>query len=262
MFKRKWPKPRCDESQLPHVLFILTPPYSGSTALAALLDSGPRTMILQERAEGQWLVPGLCDADRWDPGKSIDLTSIRRTWLARYQELRRDQPSIEIVIEKSPPNMMRFDALARSFPDHSGLVFNRDPFASCASVFHHHHRARALTLQERRDTFGMIASKWVDRSRQLRELIDRRSLPFLNYERFCESPSVLRPLLDLPDGVVESIDFGATVAVKGGAARPIANQNAERLVDLDPVDLEHLAGCLAPHQALLESFGYALPDPA
>ena len=68
-----------------------------------------------------------------------------------------------------------------------------------------------------------------------------------------------RPLVLIAVGVVAAIVL-LVVLWRSDDGRSTGSR--KRLVDLDPVDLEHLAGCLAPHQALLESFGYALPDPA
>jgi hypothetical protein len=48
----KWPIPRYDEKDQPHFLFIITPPESGSTAIAKFLDSSPRTMTLTRMGKG------------------------------------------------------------------------------------------------------------------------------------------------------------------------------------------------------------------
>ena len=67
MWRREtWPKPNFVAEDRPHVLFILAPPYTGSTAIATLLNSSTRTMLLHEQGEGQWLIPGLCAEDRWN----------------------------------------------------------------------------------------------------------------------------------------------------------------------------------------------------
>src|SRR5690606_7365225 len=85
----------------PHFLFIVTPPFSGSTALAELLHSSPAVGFLQERAEGQWLVPGLCADARWDPTLPVDYAAVQAVWLQRWQQLRQVQPQLQVIVEKS-----------------------------------------------------------------------------------------------------------------------------------------------------------------
>ena len=82
-----WPLPALPESAQPHVLFLVTPPFSGSTAIAELLRSSPFVTFLEERAEGQWLVPGLAEDHRWDADMAVDYASVQVTWLQRWQQL-------------------------------------------------------------------------------------------------------------------------------------------------------------------------------
>ena len=70
--KSRWPTQRYDENNQPHFFFLITPPYSGSTAIAKLLNTSRKTMTLNSKGEGQWLVPGLCEKDRWNPDKEVD----------------------------------------------------------------------------------------------------------------------------------------------------------------------------------------------
>lgn len=253
--RRTWPKPKFVADDRPHVLFILAPPYTGSTAIAALLNASPRTMLLHEQGEGQWLVPGLCAEDRWNPRMDVDYASVEAVWLRRYQDEKRSNPDVEVVIEKSPPNMMRIDALAELFPRSSFLAYNRDPVASCASLFHHHHAAKRHP-DERRGALESIVQKWIDRSTRIRELIEARDIPLISYEAFCREPAQLRGILPLPSDVGATIDFSAEVSVKGAAPKPIENQNERRVADLTAEELEVMHRCLASSRSLLQFFGY------
>lgn len=124
--KSKWPVPKFDKSNEPHFLFIITSPYSGSTALSELLNSSHRTMILQERGEGQWLIPGLCEEDRWNPDKKVNYESVKAVWLNRFQSVQRLVQHVDVVIEKSPPNMMRIEELSSQFRNYSFIANNRN----------------------------------------------------------------------------------------------------------------------------------------
>ncbi len=56
-------------------------PYSGSTAIAKVLNTGSRTMLLHHTGEGQRLIPGLAGRGRWRADMFVDYESIRAVWL-------------------------------------------------------------------------------------------------------------------------------------------------------------------------------------
>ncbi len=251
-----WPRPRFDENDQPHFLFIITPPYSGSTALSELLNSCHRTMILAPRGEGQWLVQGLCAADRWSPRKKVDYASVKAVWLRKYQEIKKLTQSIDVVIEKSPPNMMRLEMLASQFRDISFMANNRNPYANAASILYRRHSGATLDAPRRLDVLTMLAEEWLIRSAQLQHLIERLGIPLLTYEDFCASPSSVIGKLRLPQGVAESIDPHACVKVKDYAAQPIIDQNPHQIARLTDEEIDHVSGVLRPHSDLLAFFGY------
>ena len=259
MWRREtWPKPNFVAEDRPHVLFILAPPYTGSTAIATLLNSSTRTMLLHEQGEGQWLIPGLCAEDRWNPKMSVDDASVEAVWIRRYQDEKTSNPNVEVVIEKSPPNMMRIDTLAALFPRSSFLAYNRDPVATCASHFHHHHAAKR-DRDERLAAIDSVVQKWIDRSTRIRELVEARHIPMISYEAFCKEPALLRGMLQLTDDVIASINFCAKVSVKGSVPKPIENQNGQRVSDLTVDELALLHRRLAGSRPLLQFFGYDVP---
>lgn len=241
------------------MIFMAALPYSGSTAIAAFLATGARAMLLQERGEGQWLVPGLCENDRWESTKRVDLRSVRAVWLRKFQEHRRHASSTGFVIEKSPPNLVRFDALMSTFARTSAFACSRDPIASCASLLRNHHPYESLEGQARDRVLDGIVDKWIVRSRQLRTLIDRLGLPVLAYERFCLDPVGAMSGLDLPAGLLEGIVSDVEISVKGGPARPIENRDVNARAVLRKSDLDRLVDRLRPEQELLAFFGRS-PD--
>lgn len=252
----KWPLPRFDEKDQPHFLFIITPPYSGSTALSELLNTSHRTMILQERGEGQWLVPGLCEKDRWDQDKEVNYLSVKAVWLNKYQEIKRLTQNIDVVIEKSPPNMMRMERLSSQFRDFSFIANNRDPYANCASIFFRHHDADNLSPDKRKEALSGLAKAWIMRSLKIQELMSRFSAPLLRYEEFCDNPSKVLSMLNLPDGVSRTINPNASVKVKDYPIQSITNQNERQINKLTAEEIEHISYILASSSELLEFFGY------
>jgi hypothetical protein len=253
-----WPLPAFDAEQQPHFLFIVTPPFSGSTALAELLCSSPAIGMLQERAEGQWLLPGLCANERWDPALPVNYASVQAVWLQRWQQLRQAQPQLQVIVEKSPPNMVRLEQLLPLFRSTSLLANNRDPYANCASILYRMHEGATLEKAARLQQLRTLAQHWLLRSARIRELVSRYDIPLLTYEQFCDAPATLPGKLTLPPGVVDSIDIQAQVRVKDYPLQGIANQNRRQTDLLDAADRAAITEVLAPQQELLDYFSYEL----
>ncbi|WP_323269556.1 sulfotransferase [Synechococcus sp. CCY9201] len=254
----RWPSPKFDNNDQPHFLFIITPPYSGSTALAEIINTSHRTMILQPTGEGQWLLPGLCENDRWNPEKDVNYLSVKATWLNAYQQVRRLTQNVDVVIEKSPPNMMRMKQLSSQFRDHSFLANNRDPYANCASRLYRNHDADNLSSDKRKEVLSSIAEDWIMRSYKIKELISTLNAPLLTYEDFCRNPSSVINMLNTPKGVSESIDPDANVKVKDYDSQPVSNQNERQISKLVNGEIEHISELLKSNTELLEYFGYQL----
>lgn len=252
-----WPRPVVRGDVEPHVLFILTLPFSGSTALAHFIAAAEGVMALRGNGEGQWLMPGLCTQDRWDPDKAIDRSSIRACWLNDFESARQSDPSLHSFVEKSPPNMVRLDQLVDLFPDHSLLANNRDPYAVCASTLarfgpaEDHREGRSACLAE-------AADNWITRSTVLRQQIERHDIPRISYEAFCGDPLQLKERLTLPRQAQATLRADAEVEVKDYGRDRVTDHNARQLATLTDRDLATISRTLAPHSQLVTWFGYDL----
>jgi len=240
----KWPLPKFDNNNQPHFLFIITPPCSGSTALSQLLNTSDKTMILQNRGEGQWLIPGLCDKDRWSEKKEVNYSSVKAVWLNKYQEQRRLNQNINVVIEKSPPNMMRIEKLSSQFKNFSLIANNRNPYANCASILYRRNNADNLNSDQRKKILSDLLQGWLSKSIKIQELVS--------------NPSDILDLLNLPDGISETINTSACVKVKDYDVQPIINQNERQISNLKSKEIEWLSNSLKASSNLLKFFSYQL----
>jgi hypothetical protein len=253
-----WPRPPFAAQEQPHFLFIVTPPFSGSTAIAELLHSSAQIGFLQERAEAQWLVPGLCADARWDAGMPVDYASVQASWLARWQQLHAADSGLRVVVEKSPPNMVRLEPLVAQFNDVSLLANNRDPYANCASILYRMHDGGQLSAAQREQQLRVLAMHWLLRSARLIELVSRLDIPLLTYEQFCDAPASILGKLNLPRGVAETIDVQTQVRVKDYPMQGIANQNQRQIALLSETEVTTISTVLAQQQELLDYFSYEL----
>lgn len=240
----------------PRFLFLLTPPYSGSTALAKLLNTSPRSMILEPRAEGQTLVPALLK-ERWNPEKSVDWPHVKSVWLKQFHEVNSLVDTLRVVIEKSPPNLLRAADLQRHFPTAAFVSFIRDPYAQCSSILHRNRQPENLSLNERDAWVLKFARRWLFRAQYIRRNVEAGILHF-GYEQFCAQPGLyLSKILDLcPE--LERLDADAVIFVKDYPAQNITNQNARQIQRLTPRDRRIITEEMTGAGEMLDFFGYTL----
>lgn len=242
----------------PHFLFIITPPYSGSTALAKLINTSKNTMLLHPTGEGQWLIPELCNDNRWDTEMNIDYSSVYKTWLNEYISAHNNNSDINVIIEKSPPNMVRIRQLITTFNNNSLLANNRNPMANCASILYRNYDAKNLGIKRRSHALNKLLLDWLKRSYIIKDIVQDLNVPLITYEQFCDSPSLLKKKLTLPEKTIESIDFGAELQIKDYPVQRIINQNQRQIAKLTQIEKEELKIQLKPHNDLLSFFDYNL----
>ena len=251
-----WPTPPFDPDVEPHFLIILTPPCSGSTALAAVINSSPKSTFLQEHGEGQWLIPGLCAKDRWDPEKMVNYDSVRAVWLSAFQFAKRSDSCIEVVIEKSPPNMVRIAQMLRVFKRVSLLANIRDPYAYCASRLYRNFDVHRLCGDQRLTMVEGLALDWIKKGRMIRTLIGEYAIALVTYEEICRYPQIIKERLRLPRDFIDSINFDVMVKVKDYPIQGIVSQNSRQLARLSGPELQSIKSVLDAERELVEFFGY------
>ena len=252
--------PDFDSNDQPHFIFLLTPPNSGSTAIVELMNSSHKSMLLQPNGEGQWLIPQLCAEDRWNEEKKVNFESIKAVWLNKYQSAKKNDKNIDFVIEKSPPNMVRFGKITASFENYSALINNRDPYANISSMFHRYHKPKQSSGSGRERVLTSLAKGWLSRSQILMELSEKFGIEKISYEDFCANPNRLKDIKSLPDSLVDSIDFEVKVKVKDYELQGISNQNECQVSKLTVEDKLVITKVLTEDEAVPSYFGYSSLD--
>ncbi len=115
-------------------LFILSPPFCGSTLLNQIISSSKNVSVNNELGtrEGQTL-PKInkllfYDSRKWDHNYSVNWTYVKKEW-EKYWNL-----SLPILLEKSPPNLVRANDIINYFKPSYFIVFYRNPYAHCESL--------------------------------------------------------------------------------------------------------------------------------
>ncbi len=254
-----WPKPRVSISNEPLFLFIVTPSYSGSTILAQALNSSPNSSFLQRRAEGQWLIPGMCRLpDAWERKAYMDWGSIRAVWMERVKLIQEAVGNVEVIIEKSPPNLLRIDNIIDTFPNNVVIAFNRDPYANCSSRLFRRYKPELMTEKEITEILELLASEWIIRSKWVKKWISELNLLNSTYERFCENPAdYLNEIINICPQLKE-FNSKKNFKIKDYSPAKISNQNARQISNLSPGQVKALSEVLENEADLLDYFGYNL----
>lgn len=115
-------------------LFILTPPYCGSTLLHELLCTSSQVSANNSEGtrEGQGL-PQVRDImfnhnRRWDESLDFDWNYIKEVWMTCWD------PNVPILLEKSPPNIIRTQSIIKYFHPSFFFILYRNPYAHCESL--------------------------------------------------------------------------------------------------------------------------------
>jgi hypothetical protein len=244
---KQWPMPEYNEQEQPHFMFILTLPFSGSTAISQILNTSHQTALLEERGEGQWLIPGLREGDPWNPENPVNYASVKAVWLNRFQFINALTQNVEVVVEKSPPNVARFSSLRGLFHRCSAIANNRNPYAYCGS----------LSAENPSATWAAAIS-WVQRSGLLRSAIECYDIPYISYESFCSEPASIESILPLSNDIKSKINFEAQVRVKSYPSQPIMDQNSRQIALLSGDQIGIISQVLKSHRDLVNFFGYGL----
>jgi hypothetical protein len=251
-------KKRNESTNEPRFLFILTPPFSGSTLLAKILNTSKNTMLLHEKGEGQWLIPQMCEPDRWKPEKKIDWKVVKLVWLNQYKRVFSQENHTALIVEKSPPNIVRAEQIFKHFNNAVFMAFNRNPYANCSSILHRNYVVEKLSKEKRIAILENLARLWIFRSRHIRSFIEVHNIYYFTYEAFCEQPiKCINGLIEIcPE--LKDVNVNAHVKVKDYKAQGIVNQNPRQIEWLDQDEIAVISSVLSAEEALLKFFGYSL----
>ncbi len=223
-------------------LFILCPPASGSTLLWQLIRSSPQVGALP--AEGQTLVKDILFTERrWDPALPVPWEQVRRAWEAAWDM------SKPVLLEKSPPHLVRAGQLQEHFPNSHFVVMVRNPYAACEGI-----RRRWRNDLD----WATLVRRWVERAAW--QLDNRASLErtlFFTYEELCHDPeSIARRLLGFVPELERLQPQGEFKVFERKQA--VENLNQRQIARLSATDIREINAVLAEHRPLLAEFGYEL----
>ncbi len=247
-------------------LFVATLPNSGSTALAQLLLSASAASFLERTGEGQWLVPQLRDPNvRWNPRARVSYSAIRACWM---DAIRRRAGDACLVIEKSPPNLVRMREILATFDDMPVSLIRlwRDPYAVCSSWASRYGPQRiardwgeptADMAADSDEFFRALGDLCGRRAAMLAQLSDL-SVVDVSYEVLTTDPGETIRQLQQAEPLLADMRSDASLAVKDYAPQPLQNMNAGQIARLSPSQISAITAGLLPFADQIATMGYEL----
>ena len=248
-----------------HWIFLATLPNSGSTAFARVIESSPSVALIENRGEGQWLLPDLCaNGHRWDPEHKINYTRVRHIW--SLSALNRN-PSATLVFDKSPPSLVRLDQLRATFGGTAAtsvISFSRDPLAICASwVKRYTPEATAKNwigsaspdMPRGRDYYRLLGSLCGKRMQLLAHAREMATL-HVSYEEFCVDPEGFSSRLLQEFPTLSHVNTSRPISVKDYSPQTLVNMNEQQRRSLSSAQSQAILEGLAPYKDAIARLGY------
>ncbi|GGB95266.1 hypothetical protein GCM10011494_12150 [Novosphingobium endophyticum] len=251
-------------------LFVANLPNSGSTALAMLLSTARGATTLTDNGEAQWLMPELSRGiGRWDKTRRIDYAMLRAVWIDAAR--RRGIGANALVVEKSPPNIVRLRAITEAFSDMPVhvIVLTRDPYAVCASWAKRYPPARLGREWDPRFThmkadsealFEALGALYGERANTLESCRDMAQI-VISYEELTESTQSAAARLTNAIPRLDAMNAKAQVRVKDYAPQELTNMNAAQIERLSSAQRRAITRGLLPYRDVIEAQGYSLDQP-
>ena len=224
-------------------LFVLCPPYSGSTVLWKILGTSPQVSMLPK--EGQFLdeVSDVMRNEPYNIDTKMPWKKIRAAWELHWDSVK------PIYLEKSPPNLVRAFEIEQEFAPCYFIAMIRNPYATCEGIYRRGDKA----LEE-------TAKFWVSCAmHQKINIKGLKNIIHFTYEELVEDTSQIRnnTLSFMPE--LKSLDIKIAPkihSVFGREHRKITNLNHHKINNLSNQELSKINNVLEKHSEIMDFFGY------
>ena len=233
-----------------HYLFILSPPFCGSTLLTEIISTSKNVSCNNNIGlrEGQHL-PGakeiLFNDDRWDPKKEIDWKRVKKIW-HKYWDRSKD-----ILLEKSPPNICRAQNIDKIFVGSKYICLVRNPYAQIQS-----------NIRRYNTDIKIATNKYISYLKFQKSNIEKLTgVLVLSYEELADNPikakEEITTFLPSLSDINTDLQFNAHNMHKK-KKMAIKNLNKENISALSKGQIQIINSLLSKEKELINYFNYIL----
>ena len=231
-------------------LFILSPPFCGSTVLNQLLSTSKNLSCNNHLGvrEGQ-LLPELIDImfynKGWHKKVSYPWQRIKIVWMKYW-----DQRKL-ILMDKTTTNIMRVSDIKKTFKNVFFIALVRNPYAQVEGLI----RRNGATV-EYAAKFALMCLQY-QKDNKLRD----PNILFISYEDLCDNRNEIISNIKefIPEiGMLKSDAKFSAHNFKSKGSMRIQNLNAEKIEKIDSMQLKLINDIFRKEEALLNFFGYSI----
>ena len=231
-------------------LFILSPPFCGSTLLNHIISSSTNVSsnnVFHSR-EGQQL-PKVKEVlfknnKRWNPDTTFDWHFIKSEW-EKYWDVTKP-----ILLEKSPCSIVRADVLEHEFEPAFFVILYRNPYAHCEGIMRRNNWGPVKAAQ-----FALKCLRF-----QRKNMNQLKNAISFSYEEMSEHPDQIISKLQqhLPELQDLKISNNYPTQNVRNEQLKITNLNAEKISNLTVTQLEKINELFKKNIGLLKFFNYEI----
>ena len=231
-------------------LFILSPPFSGSTLLNERISTTKNISCNNNIGlrEGQHL-PKVKDIlftnDRWDPEKVINWRKVHNLWDKYWEK------SKSVLLEKSPPNICRATQIEKEFKNSKFICLIRNPYAQIEG-----HMRRYSSSPENATLLCLNYFRY-----QKENIEKLQKCILIKYEELAdntlETKNIISEFIPELKDINTNKKFTAHNLRNKGGMR-IVNLNNEKISNLKKEDIKSINNILRKDLKLLNYFNYSL----
>lgn len=233
-------------------LFILCPPYCGSTLMHEMLRSSPAVSAnnIFGTCEGQSLPAfrQLIDYQmRWSEEYTYPWESIKKIWMNHWDQ------SKPLLLDKSPPNLIRTSSLMKYFQPSRFIAMTRNPYVHCEALMR---RDKMPPLQAAKRSLQCLKHQ----QQNMKQISD---ITLVRYEDLVQSPEQIKSqiLKFLPTLLDINIDKQFKAHNYKHQKSRITDFNQGKIERLSSSNLKKINTIFKPYANVLHFFEYSLYTP-
>lgn len=230
-------------------LFILSPPFSGTTLLWKVIGTSKKSSLLPDEGHRIGKVKNIIDRDYiWNPKKEIPWEKIKSYWEKYWDK------SKPVLVEKSPSILMRHPLdIRRVFPNSYFIIMHRNPYAFAESYIRRgkiYNDVKSATLL------------WVKMMNiQRKNLKTLKNYIHFSYEKFTDNPQEIKNIISNFIPELEDININRKFKVHDKQCK-IKNFNHFSIRRLTNKDVKIINTVLYNNYNLMSFFGYSYIKPS
>ena len=229
-------------------LFVLSPPFCGSTLLTQIISSSNNVSCNNNIGlmEGQHLPQAkdiLFTKDRWDIDKKIDWIKVKSIW-HKYWDL-----SKPILLEKSPPNIIRVEKINKYFNKVKFICLVRNPYAQIQS-----------NLRRYNTDIKVATTDYIKYLKFQKENLNKYDSILIKYEDLTEQPLIEKEKIIQYLPVLHDIKIDLKFSahnIRKSKNLPLTNLNKESIDMLSKEQISSINIILKKEEKILSFFNYS-----